>query len=295
MLTNHKWREIGFLFAPDDGTNPPAGGDPPGAGVETEEIETVFVSSPEEIPQENTGPSFDPEELKRQNEDLQSRLEALQQQADVATQLNQGISQLGETLKKGQGQGQGQQPPPPQAKGETEAEYAERIKKEFYDDPYHNLQDMTQRTMQPFLNQVVNNNVAMSRRLMTLDPQKSENFKAYAEEIDQAVAQMPPMTKLQDPMVYDKAYEQVVARHMDEIIEKSVAQRLAEAQAQNPGNGSSAPSTAQNSHVEHGHQPPSGGPRKNYAVLTPQEKTTAFNKGLTQQQYYDYLKRKGLK
>src|SRR6056297_2317184 len=150
---------IPLRYAQDDGAGGGGNADPPGAEVGGEdEVETIFVSSPEEIPGEDKGPKFDPEELKRQNDDLQARIDALQQQADVASQLNQGISQLGETLKKGsqgggnqQSQGQNQ---PQRAPGETEAEFAERLKKDIYDDPYKMLTEMNNRTMQPFVNQV---------------------------------------------------------------------------------------------------------------------------------------------
>jgi len=265
---------------------PPAGG-----AFEGEEYEEVYVEGVDSPPPEEEGTKPDPEELQKQNQDLQQQLEQLKQQADLGQNLQQSISQLGENLqqpRRTQGQNR-QQTQAQQQPGESEEEFAKRVRENFYDDPYKVLNEFQYRKLQPFMAQMVNNNLSNSKRFLQVDPNKKGTYSQYSEEIEEEVQQMPFQEKMNDPQVYDKAYERVMARHMDDIIEQKVQERMEQSKEQTP------PSRPETPQSESSQYKPSGQPKRKIKKLTRQEALAADNKGIPRGQYYDYLVERGMK
>lgn len=275
------------LWAADDGTEPLGGGVNVG---DAGDVETVYVTSPEEIPSEE--PAVDVEELQRQNAEFAARMEALEQQANAVTAMKDGISALGDKLGPQQ-KAEAARAGITQAPGESEEAFAARINEKLYDDPYKNLTDFTNRKMQPLVAQMINNNVVAGRRWLELDPEKSANFKRYRAEVDAEMEAIPPMEKLQDPMVYEKAYQRVIARHVDDIVEERVAAALAQS-AGAPANGGVAQSVG-GGYVENTTYRKPEAARKQYRVLTDAERRAARAQGVSDEVYWDYLKSRGLK
>jgi hypothetical protein len=144
--------------------------------------------------------------------------------------------------------------------------------------------------MQPLVAQMVNSNLAHSKRFLQVDPGKSSTWQRYGAEIEEEVQGMSYQEKAFDPDIYSKAHDRVIARHMDEILEQKLEERLAQQQA--PATAASEKPTPTS---EASTYRPAGGKSTPVKRLTRQEAAAADAKGIPHKQYYDYLVRKGMK
>jgi len=275
-------KTLRLLFAPDGGL------DPPGANYGDElPVETVYVTSEEEIPKPETPPEEEPNAIRAQNQELQAKLAQLEEEANIARRLESGIEGLGKTMRPAP-----QQPAPVQQQGESDEAFRKRLNEHLYDDPASMLDEYQDRKMRPLLAQFITNNLATSRKMLQLDPEKKENYMTYKDEIEAEVARIPPYEKLQNPDIYEQAYERVLARNINTIIEQRVQKAIKE-QLESQQQAPKKPAPDQH-HVEQTtYRKPE--PKKEYRVLTKQEKQQAQQAGVDYDTYWNYLKGQGLK
>ena len=76
------------------------------------------------------------------------------------------------------------------------------------------------------MTQMMTMNLTHARRSIQLDPDRKDTYKKYQMEIDKIVAEMEPRMKFQDPGIFEKAHDQIVARHINEIIQDKVQEAL---------------------------------------------------------------------
>jgi hypothetical protein len=271
------------MWAPDDGLDPPGaefGDDLP--------IEPVYVSSEEEIPKEEKEEGkVDAEALKKENEEFRARMAQLEEQANLNKSLQEGIQGLGKNMTP-----QRPQPQPVQQPGESDADFRKRFNEHLYDDPAALMDEWQMRKLSPLVSQIITNNMAMGRRFLQLDPEKAPNYKTYRDEIENEVNRMPPQEKLQNPDFYDKAYERVMARHIDDIVNQRVQAALKE-ELEKSSTKNQAADAAQG-HTERTTYRKKT-PMKEYRVLTAAERAAAKSAGVDEDTYWNYLKRRGLK
>lgn len=280
---NRQGQRIRLLWAPDSGLDPPGaefGDDLP--------IEPVYVSSEDEIPkEEGTETETDAETLKKENEEFRARMAQLEEQANLNKSLQEGIQGLGKNMAP-----QRSQPQPVQQPGESDADFRKRFNEHLYDDPAALMDEWQMRKLSPLVSQIITNNMAMGRRFLQLDPEKAPNYKTYREEIENEVNQMAPQEKLQNPDFYDKAYERVMARHIDDIVTQRVQAALKEQlEKQEERTRTATPSQSHTEHTTYRKKAPT----KEYRVLTAAERAAAKSAGVDEDTYWNYLKRQGLK
>lgn len=222
--------------------------------------------------------------------ELEAELKALQEQvnASAAPPSAQLQQELAEARRQQQGglsveqlqavlALQGQQPQQPR---ETDAEFAERIKEHIFDNPVAVLDEYIAKKLTPEVKRLATNNMFHSQKYLELDPEKAQFYKKYKAEVDQVAQSMPSEIRLYDPQVYQKAYQQVMTMHIDDVVNAKVAEAIA---AQ--GNGSTKPSAS----TPRGHSeipsmpPPIGSGQKKKVVISDIERTRAAQRGVSPQ------------
>ncbi len=170
------------------------------------------------------------EELRKQNEQLAAQVQSLSGQFNGYQQVQAGLNELGEKI------GQERGPNPQQKPGESDEEFKKRINESLYEDPYSNLEAWGQRRFGPVVQQMMDRNLQMQRQIMRLDPEKGKFFAKYEKEIDRELSNLPPQMRYNDPEVLTKVYKNVVAAHVEEIVEERLKERMggSEGQSQAP-------------------------------------------------------------
>jgi hypothetical protein len=212
------------------------------------------------------------EEIRRQRADLQQ-----QQERSVETSA---LREVVEELKSVKQQPVQQQQIAPQGPQESEEEFKARVNQSFYDDPYGTLMEFQSKKLAPEVQRLMSNNVRLSRKLVALDPDRADTFRQYSAEVDDYVAQLPPQSKLYDPDVYEKAHDAVIARHVNEIIERKVQEHLS---GSSQGNGRAVPPPPHTEAGRSGAAPPPK--QKTRIVLSAKEREYIARQGIGKEEY----------
>ena len=212
-MTENKFDFIKY-DTPDDGAG--GGGDLSLEGVfETEggqEEELFFLEGDPDIPVlEEEGVEEDTPEmkaLKDQNALLVQQMDSLKVQADSTAALTKGLESLGQNLGQPVQQVQSQVDP---------AIAAKKFNDEFYDDPAKNLDAFARAKIEPALQQMMLNNADLSKKLLLLDPARSETYKNHGSEVDEVFNKISIQKKLQNPAgAAQEAADIVASKHIPE-------------------------------------------------------------------------------
>ncbi len=233
----------------------------------------------------------------------EARIRQLEEQANMNAALSQSISQLGmnlnrpqeeidpiqASLKQLQNDPTAQQASPLSKRAdESEADYKTRLQEEYYNDPVKMNDLMFSTKVGPLMTQMMTMNLTHARRSIELDPNRSETYKKYRSEIDRMVAEMDPRSKFQDTSIFEKAHDQVVARHIQDIVNDRVQEALKQ-QTQNQTHIPQANVASSPTFMETMSTPVRGGNTNVSQVkprLTTQEKEYCDLRGLSYQDYY---------
>ena len=276
-----------------------ADGDPSGGnGEEVPEVgfssydEGIEILSPEQQAEREKAAGIDPELGSKTREELLADLQEIRKTAADAPPVenpevaalkaelaqSKGSQQSGLTVEQLQQFAALQGVQPKQAQ-ESVAEFKERMKEHLYDDPVAMMDEYFSKKLSPEIRRLASNNQFQSQKFLELDPEKGETYKKYKSEVDLVVEKLPPQDKLYDPDIYTKAYQQVMATHIDDIIAAKVQEAI---KTQGIGGVPAPAAEVKVSYAETGVTPnPTGATAKKVVVLTPTEKALAANKGVS--------------
>lgn len=162
-------------------------------------------------------PSDEVETLRQQLKDQQERMQQLQMQSAA----QQAIQPLVEQLNQPKPQQAQQQP------GEPYEEFRKRLDENYLETGITSTMDeYFARRLQPEVQRLLQNNMYMSKKFVSRDPEKGPLYQKYQREVDELVQTLPPQDRLYNPDVYDEAVARVAAKHGDEIINDRVQQQL---------------------------------------------------------------------
>jgi len=94
------------------------------------------------------------------------------------------------------------------------------------EDPNKAFEMLAARQFNPILGAVADNQTAMSKEMMFLDPNTKALYGKYGEEIESVVRSIPAAERFRNPKVYQTAVETVKARHMDTILSEQVSEQV---------------------------------------------------------------------
>ncbi len=260
---------------------------------EADEDFQVLVRGEDKIPEdltEKTIPAefkdLDKEALVAKLEAERKTLEETKQKAEQVAALKEGIASLGTTLQK---------PAPvavpqPVMPQKSEEDYKEEFNEKFVEDPYSAMIKFQAEKLAPEIQRLMLNNLKTSRKFLELDPERKDTYKKYQDAIEQEILKTNPQMRLEDPEIYQKTHDRVMAGHINEIIEAKVKEAL-ELQAKEKKEIEKK--------VEPGYTEFSmtSGPKEkpNYVILTQEEKQKANLLGIPIKEYARYLKERGKK
>lgn len=169
-------------------------------------------------------------------------------------------------------------------------EMKRQMEERFQTDPVAVVAELIDRKLTPAVNQRVGGNLATARKLIALDPVKGPNFTKYAAEIDQIVNSLD-MNARANSEVYETAYQLVISRHVDDLVNEAVDKRLKKLEEDKKN-------VAPSGHRETGRNSPGGGQvRKTTLRFTEEEarelRAKAAKKGLDFEDYVAYAYKKG--
>jgi hypothetical protein len=227
--------KLRFLYAPDTVTDGEFVADTPPTD---EDIVVV-----DELPVESDADAVDTGG--KSVKEILAENEALRQQADQASAIQRGITDLGTVLQKQQ---PANQQPPAMKPGETREEYAKRFNKEFFGaDSYTVLEDAVKKMVTPYINQVQQSVATVNRALYKDD----FIYKTYKDEVEGKIAALPA-DQQSHPQVVEWAIKQVKADHVEDIVEMKIQEALAAQQAAPQSNSQPSQSNPRASFVEGG-------------------------------------------
>jgi predicted RNA-binding Zn ribbon-like protein len=209
--------------------------------------------------------------VKQEREELVRAKEAAGNQAAIAQALKD-MRQPQQVVR---------QDMPQQGPQETEDAFKTRFNEQFYNDPYNTMMEFQKKKLAPEVQRIMASNMQLSRKLAALDPDRRETFVQYQAEIDDFVGRLEPSVKLYDADVYVKAHDAVIARHVNEIIDRKVR----EATSSKPAAAAGKPGFS-----EGGMAPRPSGPRQTI-VLSRKEQDWAFARGMSKESMAAYLMR----
>ena len=233
------------------------------------------------------------------------QFEELQKNADTASALKESVNELGKSVNQQQ-----QQPVnevPQQAKGESDDDFWKRFSDQLFksDNPKELFQEMMNRMAGPYVNEQRSQLSKVNKQLLMRDEEKGPRFKKYASEIEAFVKSLPAEQQ-NHPDVWEYAYQQVMQRHQDELIQEEVDRKvkeLMESREQEPSSSSSA-------ERQRGGSPASGNQRrgttggvgtgslsptkkKKRVTLTEQDYRKMHQLGMTERDYAEWKGRNG--
>lgn len=279
-----------FFYAVDDG----GGLGPPPQEIEEAPDPGVLVEGIDEIPQnEPEGDSgyeaMSKEDLMKLVQKNEEEAKRLRDSRELNESIAQGFQTLSSELKSRKVDTGVQQSIAPQQPTETIEQYNERLREEILENPVKALEEFSIKKFGPIINELVGNNLSVSRRFMELDPDDGDFFKKHQEEIDKFVNSLPDQEKLRDKNVYKRATRQIKMEHIDELVESKV-QALINKKVENR-----APGTVSSGYSESSVNPRPTVVKRESKVLTREEAAKADLYGISKEDYYDYLKRRGMK
>lgn len=211
--------------------------------------------------------------VKLEREELARAKEAAGNQAAIAQALKDMRTSPQQVVREAM---------PQQGPQESEDAFKLRFNEQFYNDPYNTMMEFQKKKLAPEVQRIMASNMQLSRKLAALDPDRKDTFGQYIAEIDDFVGRLNPEQKLYDADVYTKAHDAVIARHVNEIIDRKVKEAVG---------GKQQPVAGKPAFSEGGSAPrPATGPRTTI-VLTPKEQQYAATKGLTRESMGAWLMR----
>lgn len=217
------------------------------------------------------------QKVQQEREEANKKLAAMEEQAKLTSALKGLTQQTQQQVVRDPSQ------MPQQLPGETEEAFKARFNEQFYNNPYDTMMEFQRKKVAPEVQRIMGANVQMSRKLTALDPDRKDTFAQYQAEIDDMVARLSPEQKLYDIDVYTKAHDAVIARHVNEIIDRKVKEAM--------GKGSPQPKpTAPVPFSEQGTAPRPMGPTKTF-VLSRKEQFWAAQHGLSPERAAEYFMR----
>lgn len=227
------------------------------AGREDDSLEVV-AGDPDEKPPAPAGKTY---------EQLVAEVQAEKSRADALAARVDPVAALQATLKETLGQREAAPPPqPPPLPGESDVDYAKRMKETFFEDPAGNLDShldrWSQRKLAPIVSQLAAMTQAALRGQAATDPDLGGTYKRYQAEVDRVVSQRAD--RFTNPDVYREATALVAGRHINEI----VAEALAKATP-----APAAPAAPAPAYSERGGRPAGAAPRQ---VKMPEKEIAAL-------------------
>ena len=204
----------------------------------------------------------------------------MKESGDSAKAIRDAIQELGKTM----GAARAEQPVQQQVQAqpqESEEAYEERIKEELLTNPRKVLDEHLRRSVSPLVNSVASGARQTARELVRL--QKGQDaFDRYGADIDRIVAGKPVSDIIQRPReVYEEAYNQVMASHLDDLIAIRVAEEVAKLRV----NGSEGEARASGVRAPYGASQSRPAPREKRIILSEREREIADQKGLDYHTY----------
>ena len=206
---------------------------------------------------------------------------------DPLEAITKGFKELGEALKDKQTV---QPQIPVQKPGESDEEFAERLKEAlFSENPLPALKEAVERFTQPVVQQQAYTTMELAKRVMELDPEKGPIFKKYKSEIDAFIKTLPPNVQM-NPGVYEYAYKEIYARHMNDIIEEKLKEKEEEIRKKvmEELKGTQKGTQSQGAYMTG--EPVTKGRPKKRVYVTQEERDEAERRGIPLE---DYLRIKG--
>lgn len=173
-----------------------------------DEEEIVFLDPGQEPPDEGEDDEEaakkveETEELRRQIEELKGK--------DQGAALSEGLKELAQSMNRSPHQ----QTVSPQQPGETEEQFLARIEDQVFQPKKTaaTLREVVNRYAAPYVQQLAQNNVELSKKVLELDPEKGKFFRQYKDEVEEFVQGLPPQNRM-NPQVYEYALREVMGKH----------------------------------------------------------------------------------
>lgn len=178
--------------------------------------------------------------------------QSLKQQGDSAVAIQKGIAELGATINK---PNQQQQQVAPQQPGESYEDFKKRLNSELFgDNPAEVLEEYFNKKMGPILQHVSGLSANQQKDLMMVKDETKKYFRKYQEDIEAFYNSLPPDQK-SNPRSWQYAYDEVLKKKQNEIIDDEVQARfdeMWEKKMKESGMGGSSVSTSRSPQVESG-------------------------------------------
>jgi hypothetical protein len=193
----------------------------------------VLVEGIDEIPEQEEVESKLPDDFKElSKEEIYAKYQQSTEGVNQAQALQAGIEALGDKLTPQQQQAapvpQQQQQPAPVTPEEQEAKN-DQLTDMFFKEPTKAFDQAFDAAIDakigPLMRDTISSNFSTQRQILETNPDKKEFFQKHAAEIDAEFQKLP----LSDRVVgkgYTKAYDNVRAQNLDEVIDSEVAKRM---------------------------------------------------------------------
>lgn len=181
---------------------------------------------------DNTEP---PEFAGKTREELLAELQAEKQRLADAQLAAQPVQSLEQTMKAMMGQMAPPKTPVtpgyavvPAAQQMGDAEFEKWYNETYLENPHKAQKAAQDRQAEQVLRLMAVNQGQLSRELLLANPETRKVYDRYSDEIEQAVAAVPVVERVQNPRVYQTAADLVRARHMSEIVTETTQAQVQE-------------------------------------------------------------------
>lgn len=191
-----------------------------------DEFEFVSEEEANAVPDPDEGL---PEDVKKLSKaELYRQMQGIQEQANSVQALKEGLEGLSSKLQK-QGQPVNAQTVPQQQPGESDEEFWKRVNSDIWsENPGGVIRDAVQREVSK-ITQSVGQSLVENRKLaLKNDTEKGEYYKRYEDEINQVISSVDPNVRT-NPQVVDYAYQEILRRHADDLVEERASKKVSEA------------------------------------------------------------------
>ncbi len=256
-----------------------------------DDVEVVRLET-NEVPKEEKSEDVEedvPEQFKGlSKKQIVDKLMDINQKADSAQAVKEGIEGLAEQLKRPSTPNYGNLV---QQQGESDEEFRKRLNQEiFSEDPASVLDEWWQRKNAGTQRMIGQNMVQMRKDFYRTNDETKETYKKYQQEIEDYIGSLDQSVR-NNPQVVDYAYKEVKGRHQDEIINETVERKVKEMMEQNKEGKKSSGSF----HTEGGSTTNTGVSRKKgkKIYITPEIEQAAKKKGVDPEIYARYVSKGG--
>lgn len=258
--------------------------------IEVEEDEEEDSSRKESVSEESG-------DLVSRIKEAEAKLKEMDGRTSEARAIKEGILDLKNVILQNRGDA-------PRQPGESEKEFQTRFNEKVFEgeDTYGLMNEMYNRKAGPAFRAILERELKMQRKLLALDPKRGETYSRFKKEIDAKVDALTDQEKFKDDEVYERAHDEVVFSHRDELQAESVEDLVNQAVNARLRELGIDPSKGKRKASRRNHQEIGGNrPRKRTVtkrinpeeVLTEAQKSFARAKGMPLKEYVRYLARKG--